>query len=578
MAKRRNLERLALFGALPWLFAACSGSPAPKSASAAAPAPVVEPAPAAAEPPAPPAAAPAVEPAPTAPVPPSGLQPGELVPDETEVVEVAEEPASEAPPEPATLLHESLDRFESSRASWEQGDLDGAFQALDEAYALMAQVAPAGDPVLAQEKENLRQLISRRVVEIYATRQSAVGNRNASIPLVVNDDVQREIASFQGRERTFFLESYQRSGLYRPMILDKLAQAGLPEQLSWLPLVESGFKERAFSSARAVGLWQFIASTGYRYGLDRSDWVDERMDPEKATHAAIAYLTDLHGLLGDWMTALAAYNCGEGNVLRQIGYQKESYFDQFWDLYGRLPGETKRYVPRFLATLAILENPAKYGFELPEPYAPLASETIEVSRAAKLESFDALLGLETGTLARLNPELRRNATPKGSYALRVPQGRGATLVASIDSIPEYTPPKVEVSTHRVRSGETLGQIATRYHTSVQQLMSLNRLRSANRLSIGQTLRVPTRGGAVGANVEPARTRKPPSAASAPVSSAVATGATIEHRVRSGDSLWTIAARYGSSPEQIRSDNGLANDRLQVGQVLRVRATRDRVGG
>jgi membrane-bound lytic murein transglycosylase D len=570
--------QLAALGALPILVLACSGGPRAKSSAAVAePTPaeavavVADPVPAAGETTPAPSA---VEPAPVE------MQPGEHQPDEIEAADAAEEePMPEgASPSAAELLHASLDHFEAARTSWEHGDLEGAFASLDQAYAAMAGVAPNGDPLLVQEKENLRQLISRRVVEIYASRQVGVGNRNGSIPLVVNDDVQREIASFQGRERSFFLESYARSGLYRPMILAKLAEVGLPEQLSWLPLVESGFKERALSSARAVGLWQFIASTGYRYGLDRSDWIDERMDPEKSTGAAIAYLTDLHALTGDWLTALAAYNCGEGNVLRQIGYQKEGYFDQFWDLYTRLPFETRRYVPRFLATLAILEDPARYGFTLPTPYEPVAVEKIQVARATRLESLDAALGLEKGTLARLNPELRKNGTPKSAYELSVPAGRGPELLASIASVPEWTPPKVETATHRVRSGETLGQIAARYRTSVKTLMSMNRLRSANRLSVGQVLRVPSRGGSssTGSSSEERVARATPKAV-AP-EAAASESALVQHRVRSGESLWILASRYGTSPEQIRADNGLTSNLLQVGQVLRIRSSRDRVGG
>ena len=502
------------------------------------------------------------------------LEPVELTADEGPILE-GEEPAVE--PEPATRLHESLEQFEESKGYWERGELDAAFAALDRAYDLMSGVVPNGDPLLAQEKENLRQLISRRVVEIYASRQTAVGDPNRSIPLVVNADVEREIASFQGRERTFFLESYARSGLYRPMILQELAAAGLPEQLSWLPLVESGFKDRAISSARALGLWQFIASTGYRYGLDRSDWIDERMDPEKSTRAAIAYLTALHDLFGDWLPALAGYNCGEGQVLRQIKRQSEGYFDQFWDLYARLPHETRRYVPRFLATLAILEDPAKYGFVLPEPMTPPAVETIEIARATKLESLDQALGLGSGTLARLNPELRRNATPKSPYMLKVPAGTGPTLVASLATIPEWTPPKVEAGTYRVRTGDTLGGIAARHRTSVKTLMSMNNLRSANRLSVGQRLRVPVSAGASQPSAAPASTSAPRVAASTPA--AVSSGAVIvEYRVQSGDNLWELASRYGTTTDRIRAENGLKSNVLQVGQVLRIRSTRDRVGG
>ena len=587
-----KILKLAVLGGVVMSVLACAGHPKPKAGPAAAPVAVATPVPPAAEPAAGEVAAPlaaTAAPARPAEAAPGGQQgaaselpaevPGEVAADDLETEEVVDglaEAAAAADSEASRLLQESLDGYESSRALWDQGEIDEALGALDAAYLKMAQVPIHGESMLAQEKENLRQLISKRIVEIYASRRSAVGNADLSIPREVNADVEREIASFQGREREFFLAAYQRSGLYRPMILAKLQAAGLPEALSWLPLVESGFKERALSSARAVGLWQFIASTGYRYGLSRTDWVDERMDPIKATEGAIGYLTDLHALLGDWLTALAAYNCGEQNVLRQIQRQKESYFDQFWDLYARLPQETRRYVPRFLATLAILENPAKYGFELPEPLPPMAYETVEVARATKLESLDRALELEPGTLLRLNPELRRNATPRTPYPLRVPPGTGTTLLASVETLPEWTPPKVEVTTHRVRSGETLSSIAARYRTSVNTLLALNHLRSAHRLSVGQRLQVP--GGRGGGELATAPSSTPAQREARAAPTALAPGATMSYVVRSGDNLWQIATRYGTTVDQIKRDNALRGNALQVGQTLLLRAAAAAGGG
>lgn len=561
MALRTNATALALLCAAGLWVAGCASQPAVAPETPAAPA-------------APAAggngtatAAPAAEPpgeipaeAPAEVVEPLAELPTEEVVDE---LAAAEETAANDS-ETAALLQQSLAAFEEAKGLFEAGESDFALAALDRAYELMARVQANGDAVAAQEKENLRLLIARRVVEIHASRRRLVGDVERSIPRIVNAEVEREIRSFQGPERAFFLDAYRRSGRYRPMIVARLQEAGLPEALSWLPLVESGFKDRALSSARALGLWQFIPSTGYRYGLERSDWVDQRMDPWKATTAAIGYLGDLHALLGDWLTALAAYNCGEQNVLRQIGRQSEGYFDQFWDLYERLPRETRRYVPRFLATLAIVEDPGKYGFTLPDPAPPLVFETVEVARSTRLDAIERQLALPAGTLQELNPELRRAATPRAAYPLRVPPGMGIPLLASLESLPAYTPPpRVEQATHRVRRGETLSSIAARYGTSVESLMKLNRLRSAHRLSVGQRLAVPVRSGGA-----PARSSRP--ASTAPTAGE-GSGETREHVVRSGESLWQIAGRYGTTVEQLRRDNRLGrNSLLQPGQTLVVR--------
>jgi len=497
MKAQRSDRGISVWTAIVLLFfllQGCSGSKPARTAvdaSPTQPAAVEE----AAEPEAPPTAqlpaaeaeealAAARESADTGTLPDSSESPDQEVVQEPQVQEL-EENAEE-------ILQESLEAYESSRVFWEQGSFEDAFAALDQAYELMSSVPPNGDPVIAQEKENLRHLISRRVTEIYASRQTTVGDIDRSIPIDINEDVRREIERFQGPEREFFLDSYRRSALYRPMILEKLEEAGLPEQISWLPLVESGFKVRAYSRARALGLWQFISSTGYRYGLERSWWIDERMDPEKATDGAIAYLTDLHNLFGDWLNALAGYNCGERAVLRQLNNSKVSYFDQFWDIYQRLPRETRRYVPRFLATLAILEDPGAYGFELPALPSAVAYDKVDIERPAELKALDKPLGLEAGTLAALNPELRRSATPDEPYELKVPAGKGPVLLANLETMPKWVPPKDTYTVHRVRRGDTLSGIASRYGTSVRSLMDLNRLRSANRIWPGQQIRVPDR--------------------------------------------------------------------------------------
>jgi membrane-bound lytic murein transglycosylase D len=236
-------------------------------------------------------------------------------------------------------------------------------------------------------------------------------------------------------------------------------------------------------------------------------------------------------------------------VLREINRQRVGYFDRFWDVYQRLPRETRRYVPRFLATLAIVEDPARYGFDLPEPLPPVEFDVVNVERAAGLEGLEDALGLGDGTLIALNPELRQGAVPDASYPLRVPAGFGDAVSRQIASLPEWKAPS-GTGVHRVRRGETLSGIAGRYGTSVRELMALNRLRSAHRIWPGQQLQVP--GG-------PGGTRLPP-------------GTEVNHRVRRGDSLWLLASRYGTTVEQIRRDNGLRGSTLYPGQVLRVRSS------
>lgn len=391
-----------------------------------------------------------------------------------------------------SVLDAALELIDSSQELWTAGDRDRAIEALDQAYAIILKLPADADAKEVQQKEDLRFVISKRLTEIYASRFTSVNGNGKEIPLTLNEHVERELRLFQTVERDFFLESYRRSGRYREQFAKKIRDAGMPEDLSWLPLIESGFKAKALSRARALGLWQFIPSTGYKFGLKRNDWVDERLDPEKSTMAAIAYMKELHQIFGDWATVLAAYNCGEGNVLRVIRQQKINYLDNFWDLYERLPRETARYYPRFLAVLAIVKDPAKYGFTLGDTDKPLPYENVTIERPVHLQKLAEKAGFEFEDLAALNPELRHAATPGAPYDLKVPPGSRETVLAAVASLPKWSPPKLAYVVHRVRRGETLSTIAVRYRTSIGRIMDANNLRSGRIIRAGQKLKIPLR--------------------------------------------------------------------------------------
>jgi len=452
-----------------------------------------------------------------------------------------------------THLDEALELCEVSQEYWQQGDLENAVETLDRAYALILSVDTSNRPKLIQQKEDLRFMISKRILEIYASRNIVVNGNHNAIPIAINRHVQAEINLFTtGGEKYFFIESYRRSGRYRDQIVKALKAAGLPEELSWLPLIESGYKVNALSRARALGLWQFIPSTGYKFGLQRNKFIDERMDPEKSTGAAIEYLKELHRIFGDWATVLAAYNCGEGRVLRVIRSQNVNYLDNFWDLYERLPRETARYVPRFLATLHILNNPETYGLDRVSIDPPMEYETVDINKQVHLKNVAKSIGVSEQALRDLNPELRYRILPGDNYHLRIPPGNSDLLIAQIDQIPVSHPPQRAYVYHRVRNGETLSVIARKYRTSVRSIMRANNLRRSNYIVAGKRLKIPRRGYM---QSSPRSVQKPRN------------GQAVNHIVRKGDSLFTIAKRYGTTTKKIQELNHLTTTTLQKGQVL-----------
>lgn len=378
------------------------------------------------------------------------------------------------------------------------------------------------------------------------------------IPIEVNGSVAKWVKYFTGPGRKHYERWMARSTRYRPMMYEKLDAAGMPRDLVYLSMIESGYNSHAYSHAHAAGLWQFIPSTGKMYDLRVDYWVDDRRDPAKATDAAIVFLAELNKIFkGDWRLAWAGYNTGPGRVRRA---QRNSGSDDFWAIQAGpyLASETDNYVPKIMAAAIIGHHPERYGFSNIKFQDELTYDEVPVKGSVEVSRLAKAAGLTVDEFKYLNPALRRFATPKEGYTIRVPKGSQQKMIAAVGKMPRHQP--TQYARHTVRKGESLGRIATRYNVSVNDLKRANRLQNVNHIRIGMSLMIPGRGGAAVAS-------KPSSSSSASKSSSVAV---TTHTVRKGDTLSVIASRYGTSTTNIRSLNGLSGSRIYVGQKLKVR--------
>lgn len=484
--------------------------------------------------------------------------------NETEDQQNETEDGNQSPDSDQGKIDQALELASEAQNYWEEDNLEEALSTLDAAYALILEIEPADNSEVDQQKEDIRYLISKRILEIYASRQIVVTGPHKAIPITLNDHVNAEIKCLTGPERSFFIRSLSRSYRYRPFIVQELKKAGLPEEISWLPLIESGFNSRALSPARALGLWQFIPSTGNKFGLTRNHYIDERMDPEKATRAAIDYLKELHNLFGDWTTAIAAYNCGEYRVLKTIRQQKLNYLDNFWDLYQSLPRETARYVPRFLATVHIVNNLEKYNIVIDTPPTPLEYKTFDIKKQIHLSEIAKAINVDTDTLVSLNSELRHEILPPETYAIKIPIAHTDQFMTKIDEIkttyhktPQPQPqPQYKYIYYRVRKGETLSGIADKHKTSVSTIASCNNISEKSRIATGKVLKIP------GSKYQ----------ARAKTASGTNKGKDskqITYTVRRGDNLWMIAQKFSTTTTQIKALNKLSGTKLSSGQRLRI---------
>jgi len=332
------------------------------------------------------------------------------------------------------------------------------------------------------------------------------------IPVVRNAAVEKFIDIFTGSQSDRMALYLKRSGRYEGMIRSKLRERGMPEDLVYLSMIESGFNPNARSRAAAVGLWQFIEGTGERYGLRIDRYVDERRDPEKSTDAALRYLNDLYEQFGSWYLAAAAYNTGENRVsrvMREVTGSEKGEEADFWRIRRRLPAETREYVPLMLAAALIGKEPHKYGLGDVERYLPAPTERVRVPGGIDLELVAKSVGVEERALRDLNPQLVKGITPPGddTYEVRIPQGRRVAFAANFERIRGEAKARIRAEAerktklaraekarsrarmHTVRKGESLWTIARRNDTSVATLKRVNGLRSS-RLRPGQRIRIP----------------------------------------------------------------------------------------
>jgi membrane-bound lytic murein transglycosylase D len=376
--------------------------------------------------------------------------------------------------------------------------------------------------------------------------------------------VESLIRYFTERRREVVERGWRRSGRYLPMIRRVLREEGVPEALAYLAAVESNFNPLARSPARAVGLWQFTAPTARAFGLRiHRPWYDERLDPEAATHAAARLLAYLYDRYGNWELALAAYNAGEARVNAAIARARRAGRPaDYWNL--RLPRQTRGFVPAFLAIAAIMEAPAAHGLEAVARDAPLESVGLEIELSATLDAVAERLQLPAAALRERNLAWRRGLMPPlavGPVLLRLPPGSGPRLLASLAERP---PDEGSWWVHTVREGETVSHIALRYGVRTGDMLALNRLRWNSLLSIGQPVLVPV--GAEAGQAIAATDPAGPGAAAADGAGPPESEARL-HRVQSGESLWSIAQRYGVRMTELRLWNRLGDPVLQPDQEL-----------
>lgn len=427
---------------------------------------------------------------------------------------------------------------------------------LAEEHALLGEAAPA-DSVLEEAYADIRGLV---LPDTLAPVPLEARQAMAELLSLDNDLVQEWIAYFCGPGRKHFDRWLERKAEIEPLVTGILAEAGLPPELLYMSVIESGLNAHARSRVGAVGYWQFMPGTARHFALRHDSWVDERRDLDRSTRAAATYVTQLYSYFQDWSLVLAAYNAGEGRVDRVI---RRAGHRDFWRL--PLPTETRNHIPKFIAAYRIASDPTRYGFAA-LPSAPLVCDTIQVDEATDLKVIARCAGVPPDTLRALNPALVRGVTPPGGrgWTVRVPLGTGEQCVRNLAAVPAAE--RVVWTRHTVRRGDTLGGIARRYGTTVAQLREANRLSRKGLIHPGDVLQIPQGPGGEGAVVAKGAPGRGRAAKAAPKRVSAATPQGVEqvsYNVQKGDTLSSIARKLGVSLDHLREVN-----HLRRGSVIR----------
>jgi membrane-bound lytic murein transglycosylase D len=475
-----------------------------------------------------------------------------------------------------SLIGEAENAYADGQANYRKGNLPAAKSAFDRAVDLMLSsgIDIKGDPQLQDEFDRVVDGVNALEMEalkqgngfapkeepspsdvagdvtfavdpnIVAKAQSQLATTKSDLPLVVNDYVAAFINFFANTEKghNTLLHAFQRYGRYKPMIERVMAEEGVPHDLIYLGVAESGFQPRAMNAkSHAGGMWQFMPYGNY--GLVRNAYVDERFDPEKSTRAYARYMKFIYNQLGDWYLSMAAYDHGTGNIQREV--QRTGYAD-FWELYKRneLPRETANYVPEILAAIIIANHPTQYGFDEITLDPPVVTDTVTINYSVDLRLVSDLVDAPVDELEALNPSLLRLTTPADTaFDLHLPAGAALVYQRRIEQIPESK--RSSWRYHPVVSGDTLASVAHAYRVPVSELSAANQLGESARLDGIEALVVP---------VQPA---------------VAASTHGVLYTTRRGDTLVSVADRFGVSLSQLRRWNNLTGFKVAPGRRLRV---------